>query len=626
MDQTNQTIVTYFIIKGISDVPELKTLIFLLVLLLYILTLSGNLVILLLVCMDQQLHTPMYFFLCNLSILDISSTTVTLHRILIDFISGHNTVSFFGCMAQMYIFTALACDELLILTAMSYDRYVAICNPLRYHMVMNHRVCILLTMVCWLLGFLEILPILWALSNFTCYRSHEINHFFCDMVPLIKLCCNDTSSLEFYIVIEGIFLGSFTPFFLTFISYVFIILTIMNIRCSTGRRKAFYTCSSHLTVVILLYVTLICQYLRPTSIETLESNKLFSLFNTATVPMLNPLIYSLKNKEVKSALGRRLRHAGTSDSASQKNETPITYFIIKGISEVPQLQALVFFLGLLIYLITVGGNMTILVLVCRDSQLHTPMYFFLGNLSMLDVFCLTITLHKILLTFMSGDNTVSFLSCMSQMYIFSSLTCNELLILTAMSYDRYVAICNPLHYHMVMRGRVCVLLAIVCWLLGFIEVIPHMWAISRFSCYKSNEINHYFCDILPIMKLSCSDTTTLKLVIFIEGLFLVSFTPFLLTFISYVFIISTILRIRDSTGRQKAFYTCSSHLTVVSLLYVSLVCQYLRPTSTDTLESNKLFSLFNTAAVPVLNPFIYSLKNKDVKSAVRRQLRWFNRY
>ncbi|OCT66141.1 olfactory receptor 1009 [Xenopus laevis] len=306
---------------------------------------------------------------------------------------------------------------------------------------------------------------------------------------------------------------------------------------------------------------------------------------------------------------------------SQKNQTHVTFFIIKGISEVPGLQVLVFFLVLLLYLITLSGNLTILLLVCLDKKLHNPMYFFLGNLSILDVFSLSITLHKILFTFISGDKTVSFLGCMAQMYIFSSLTCNELLMLTAMSYDRYVAICNPLHYHMVMNRRVCALLAIICWVLGFIEVVPHMWAISKFTCYKSNEINHYFCDILPIMKLSCSDTTILKLVIFIEGLLLVSFTPFLFTFISYIYIIATILQITSNIGRRKAFYTCSSHLTVVIILYLSLVCQYLRPTSTDTLDSNKVFSLFNTAAVPVLNPFIYSLKNKDVKLSFRRQLK-----
>ncbi|XP_075042076.1 olfactory receptor 6C3-like [Mixophyes fleayi] len=307
MEQRNQTIMTYFIIKGISDVPELKTPIFLLVLLIYLITVGGNMTILLLVCMDHHLHTPMYFFLANLSILDMFSTTVTLHNVLVIFIRGENRVSYAGCMSEMYFFGFLTCDELLILTAMGYDRYVAICNPLHYHMVMNRRLCILLAIVCWLLGALEVVPYIILLLGFTCYTSNIINHFFCDLVPLMTLSCSDTSALEILSLTEGLILITFTPFILTFISYIFIISTILKIRSNTGRRKAFYTCSSHLTVVILLYTILFAQYLVPTSLDTTKSNKFFSLFNTAFIPILNPLIYSLKNKDVKSAMIRRLR-------------------------------------------------------------------------------------------------------------------------------------------------------------------------------------------------------------------------------------------------------------------------------------------------------------------------------
>nr|DBA20850.1 TPA: hypothetical protein GDO54_017591 [Pyxicephalus adspersus] len=294
---------TYFIIKGISEAPNLQVPIFLLVLLIYLVTLAGNGTIIVLFCVDPQLQTPMYFFLCNLSILDISSSTVTLHKILVSFLSGDHTISVKACMAQMFTFTSLVCNELLILTAMSYDRYVAVCNPLRYMTVMSRSVCGILSGICWMLGFLESLPHLILISRFTCYKSKEINHFFCDIVPLIKLSCNDTSVSDYLIFICGLFLATF-PFLLTFIPYVFIIHTIQNIRSQNGKHKAFYTCSSHLTVVILLYVTLVCQYVRPVSMDTMESNKMFSLFNTAAVPMLNPLIYSLKNKDVKAALKR----------------------------------------------------------------------------------------------------------------------------------------------------------------------------------------------------------------------------------------------------------------------------------------------------------------------------------
>ncbi|XP_053545618.1 olfactory receptor 1009-like [Bombina bombina] len=307
MSAENYTMVVFFIIEGISDIPEIQTLIFVLVLLMYLIIFGGNMTILLLVCSDSKLHNPMYFFLVNLSIMDVFSATVTLHKTLLIFITGDNSVSPTACMIQLYMFTSLTNNELLILTAMSYDRYVAICNPLRYHMVMNYRLCVLLAFSCWTLGFIEITPILWAISGFNCYTSKMVNHFFCDIVPLMMITCSDTSLLALYLQLDGVVFGGMTPFIFTFISYVFIIITILRIRSREGRRKAFYTCSSHLTVVGLLYSTLGCQYLRPVSVETIDSNKLFSLFNTVAVPMLNPLIYSLKNKDVKSALIRRLR-------------------------------------------------------------------------------------------------------------------------------------------------------------------------------------------------------------------------------------------------------------------------------------------------------------------------------
>ncbi|KAM4696156.1 olfactory receptor 8D1-like [Rhinophrynus dorsalis] len=299
------------------------------------------------------------------------------------------------------------------------------------------------------------------------------------------------------------------------------------------------------------------------------------------------------------------------------DQTIVTFFTINGISEIPELRDPISLLILFIYLMTLGGNMTILLLVCLDPQLHTPMYFFLCNLSIMDMASSTVTLHKVLVIFLTGDNTVSFLACMAQMFIFTSLVCNELLVLTAMSYDRYVAICNPLHYSMIMRRRVCVQLAIVCWVLGSLESLPHVIILSKSSCYRSKEINHFFCDILPLVKLTCSNTSLSNLLVFVCGLFLSVF-PFIFTVIPYVFIIATIMKIRS--GKHKAFYTCCSHLTVIILLYVTLMCQYLRPMTMDSLDSNKLFSLFNTAVVPMLNPLIYSLKNKDVKSALRR--RW----
>ncbi|KAM4641724.1 olfactory receptor 5M11-like [Discoglossus pictus] len=304
----------------------------------------------------------------------------------------------------------------------------------------------------------------------------------------------------------------------------------------------------------------------------------------------------------------------------KENQTKVLIFMLKGFTDISDLQTLIFLVILLIYLLTLGGNMTILLLVSLDPHLHTPMYFFLGNLSVIDMSTTTISLHKIFSSYISGDNTISVFACMTQVFMFLSFTIDELLILTAMSYDRYVAICKPLNYSVIMSNPVCVALAVVCWLLGFLAVTFQLVILSSYTCYRSNIINHFYCDTVPLMKLTCNDTTTLEIIILMEAL-LLGCAPFSLTMCSYIFIITTILKIRSSTGRQKAFYTCSSHLTVVVLLYITLFCLYLRPPSMGDMTFTKTFSLINTVAVPVLNPLIYSLKNKDVKSALRRQLR-----
>ncbi|XP_068105537.1 olfactory receptor 5G9-like [Hyperolius riggenbachi] len=304
----------------------------------------------------------------------------------------------------------------------------------------------------------------------------------------------------------------------------------------------------------------------------------------------------------------------------QQNQTKPTFFIIKGISDVPELQVPIFLLVLLIYLFTLGGNMTILLLVCLDHHLHTPMYFFLSNLSILDMSSTTVALHKILFIGLSGNSVMTYVACITQMYFYGSLLSNESLFLTAMSYDRYVAVCNPLRYTVIMKQRVCVLMATFCWVIGFLESAPYIVLLTGFSCYRSNIVNHFFCDPVPVIQLSCSDTSILQTLFIVEGAAIQCLGPFILTVLSYIFIITAIVRIRTRTGRYRAFYTCSSHLTVFIVLYITLIYQYLRPITAESLEYNKLISLFNTAAVPMLNPLIYSLKNKDVKSAFRRQL------
>ncbi|KAM4641716.1 olfactory receptor 6C1-like [Discoglossus pictus] len=207
----------------------------------------------------------------------------------------------------------------------------------------------------------------------------------------------------------------------------------------------------------------------------------------------------------------------------KENQMEVLNFILIGITDNSDLQTPTFLVILLIFLLTLGGNMTILLLVSLDPHLHTPMYFFLGNLSVIDMSSTTVNLHKIFSSFISRDNTISFFAFMTHVFMFSLLTGSEFLILMAMSYDRYVAICKPLHYTMIKSNSICVALAIVCWLLGFVAVTPYLVVLSSYTCYRPNIINHFYSDLVPLMKLTCNDAITLEIVIAMEGLFLPPF-------------------------------------------------------------------------------------------------------
>ncbi|XP_030042643.1 olfactory receptor 5V1-like [Microcaecilia unicolor] len=299
------------------------------------------------------------------------------------------------------------------------------------------------------------------------------------------------------------------------------------------------------------------------------------------------------------------------------NQTQVTEFIILGFSDYPNLQILLFMVFLTIYLVTLMGNLTILTLMCIDSRLHTPMYFFLGNLAILDVGLISCTIPKMLSIFLMDNKGISFLGCLTQLYLLMSFTCVEFCLLTVMAYDRFVAICNPLRYSVIMNKMVCTLLSATSWAVGFLEVVPHSVYLSHYSFCGHNVINHLFCDFRTLLKLSCSDTSFLTLLKFTLNLFLVLVSlVFILT--SYSQIISSILKMQSVKGRYKAFSTCSSHLIVVSMYFGTAFFVYLRPMSKSERSVDKLFDALYSTLIPMLNPIIYSLRNKDIKAALKK--------
>ncbi|XP_019344063.2 olfactory receptor 2A12-like [Alligator mississippiensis] len=303
----NQTLVTEFILGGFSSNPKMQSFFLGLFSIIYIITLLGNLVIFSLICLDPHLHTPMYFFLSNLSVLDICYSSSTIFHLLSNFLFQRRTISLVGCAAQMYLFLVLATTECILLSVMAYDRYVAICLPLNYTVIMNQRTRVTLAMVSWGSGLVVPVPFTVLTWRLPFCGPNVINHFFCEMPALWRLACSDTQPIELTTQVGSLF-SLLAPIIFIFVSYVHILAAILKINYSGGRQKAFSTCFSHLVVVALFYGTAFFRYIQPMSLRTPVLNKVISLFYTVLTPMLNPIIYSLRNREVKMALVKMLRN------------------------------------------------------------------------------------------------------------------------------------------------------------------------------------------------------------------------------------------------------------------------------------------------------------------------------
>ena len=302
------------------------------------------------------------------------------------------------------------------------------------------------------------------------------------------------------------------------------------------------------------------------------------------------------------------------------NLTSPMEFLLLGMGDVASLQTPLFFLLFLIYSVTVVGNILITVLVVVDRHLHTPMYFFLGNLSSLETCYSSTILPRLLASLLNGDRTISAHGCMAQFYFFGCFATTECYLLAMMSYDRYLAICQPLLYASLMTWKVCLKLVAASWLGGLLISVVTTSFISHQIFCGPKAIDHFFCDFTPLLELACTDITMFAPIALIIS-FLDLVFPFLFTLASYVHIIAAILRISSRVGRQKAFSTCSSHLTVVTIFYGTLIIVYLLPRTVPLRQLNKVLSLFYTILTPLVNPLIYSLRNREVKEALRKVLR-----
>ncbi|XP_036107260.1 olfactory receptor 6C75-like [Molossus molossus] len=303
-----------------------------------------------------------------------------------------------------------------------------------------------------------------------------------------------------------------------------------------------------------------------------------------------------------------------------KNHSMQTEFILLGMTDDPKLQVAIFLFLFFTYILSVTGNLTIIILTLLDSHLKTPMYFFLWNFSFLEISFTTVCIPRFLVSLVTKDRTISYISCMAQLFFLIFLGVTEFYLLAAMSYDRYVAVCKPLHYTIIMSNKVCYQLVLSSWITGFLISFPPVILALKLEFCASNVTDHFICDYSPILQISCSDTHFLELMSF----FLVVVTLMVtltLVILSYGYIIKTILKFPSAQQRTKAFSTCSSHMIVVSISYGSCIFMYIKPSANDRVTLSKGVAVLNTSVAPLLNPFIYTLRNQQVKQAFKDMVR-----
>lgn len=302
---------------------------------------------------------------------------------------------------------------------------------------------------------------------------------------------------------------------------------------------------------------------------------------------------------------------------AKNNLTTVTEFILMGFTDYPRLEILFFLVFLNFYVVTLLGNVGMIILIQLDVQLHTPMYFLLSHLSLLDACYTSVITPQILATLATGETVISYSQCAAQFFFFTICAGTECFLLAVMAYDRYVAVSNPLLYTVAMNPRMCWRLVVGAYVCGISGAILRTTCTFTLSFCDNNHINFFFCDLPPLLKLACDDTTNTEIVIVFFGNFVILANA-LVILISYLLIIKAILRMKSSGGRAKSFSTCASHLTAVVLFFGTLTFMYLRSGSSKSLEEDKVVSVFYTVVIPMLNPLIYSLRNKDVKAAFKR--------
>ncbi|ELW65431.1 Olfactory receptor 4N2 [Tupaia chinensis] len=487
MEMENSTVVTEFILLGLTQSRGIQLLVFVLILIFYFIILPGNFLIIFTIRSDPGLTAPLYFFLGNLAFLDASYSFIVAPRMLVDFLSEKKVISYRGCITQLFFLHLLGGGEELLLVAMAFDRYIAICRPLHYSTVMNPKACYAMVLALWLGGFVHSITQVALILRLPFCGPNQLDNFFCDVPQVIKLACTDTFVVELLMVFNS---GLLTLLcFLGLLASYAVILCRVHGSSSEGKKKAMSTCTTHIIVIFLMFGPAIFIYTRP--FRTFPADKVVSFFHTVIFPLMNPMIYTLRNQEV--------------SDMEYENSTEVKEFILLGLTQSRGIQLLVFVLILIFYFIILPGNFLIIFTIRSDPRLSVPLYFFLGNLAFLDASYSFIVAPRMLVDFLSEKKVISYRGCITQLFFLHFLGGGEGLLLVVMAFDRYIAICRPLHYSTVMNPRACYAMVLILWFGGFVHSIIQVALILRLPFCGPNQLDNFFCDVPQVIKLACTD-------------------------------------------------------------------------------------------------------------------------
>ncbi|KFO35897.1 Olfactory receptor 14I1 [Fukomys damarensis] len=516
----NLTVFTEFLLMDVTASRELQVLQGVLFLVIYLGALTGNLVTVTVIVTDTRLYSPMYYFISNVALIDLSSISAVVPRAVVNSLTGSRVISLTECASQIFLVTMCVAVESALLAIMSYDRYVAICHPLHYGLIITPSLCSQATTGSWASGLFFSSVHTSTLFRRPFTKTNVIQQYFCDIPQILRISSSDVEYSEF-------------------------------------------------------------------------------------VLLAHPLLSVTSDS------------AETSRWADMDNLTVFTEFLLMDVTASRELQVLQGVLFLVIYVGALTGNLVTVTVILTDTRLHSPMYFFISNVALLDLSSISVVVPRAVVNSTMGSKTISLVECATQIFLFTMCVAVEFALLLVMSYDRYVAICHPLHYGLIITPSLCSQATAGSWASGLVYSAVHTSTLFRLPFTKTNEIQQYFCDIPQILRISSPDVQYSESVLLAVSVCLV-LGYFVFMFVSYVNIFSTVLKIHSVEARIKAISTCTPQLAILLLLLISGSVALLGPLPKEPSLKNLLTAMFYTMVPPFVNPIIYCLRNREINAALQK--------